>query len=64
VPIRALQEWMGHSDLQTTQIYAKYAPADRDAELIARAFARGSVRGTDLAEPTVTQEQPSPANAG
>jgi len=25
-PIRAIQEWMGHADIQTTMIYADYAP--------------------------------------
>jgi integrase len=27
VPIRTLQEWMGHRDYKTTLIYADYAPA-------------------------------------
>jgi len=25
-PLRAIQEWMGHRDIQTTQVYADYAP--------------------------------------
>ena len=41
VPLRTLQEWMGHRDLQTTQIYADYQPdANREADLVGRAFAR------------------------
>jgi integrase len=40
VPMRTLQEWMGHRDIQTTQRYADYAPRTRDAELVAAAFAR------------------------
>ena len=28
VPMRTLQEWMGHRDLATTQLYADYAPSD------------------------------------
>jgi integrase len=39
VPMRTLQEWMGHRDIQTTQRYADYAPRARDAELVAAAFA-------------------------
>ena len=39
VPMRTLQEWMGHRDIQTTQRYADYAPRTRDAELVAAAFA-------------------------
>jgi len=41
VPMRTLQEWMGHRDIETTQRYADYAPRARDAELVAAAFARG-----------------------
>jgi integrase len=40
VPMRTLQEWMGHRDIQTTQRYADYSPRSRDAELVASAFAR------------------------
>ena len=40
VPMRTLQEWMGHRDLATTQRYADYAPSGREAEMIAGAFAR------------------------
>jgi integrase len=40
VPMRTLQEWMGHRDIETTQRYADYAPRSRDAELVAAAFAR------------------------
>ena len=40
VPMRTLQEWMGHRDLSTTQRYADYAPSSREAEMVAAAFAR------------------------
>jgi integrase len=40
VPMRTLQEWMGHRDIETTQRYADYAPRTRDAELVAAAFSR------------------------
>ena len=39
VPLRALQEWMGHKDAKTTEIYADYAPSPHEAELVERAFA-------------------------
>jgi site-specific recombinase XerD len=39
VPLRTLQEWMGHRDLMTTQRYADYAPSAGEADLIAAAFA-------------------------
>jgi integrase len=38
VPMRTLQEWMGHRDFKTTQIYADYQPGEREAELIDGAF--------------------------
>lgn len=39
VPMRTLQEWMGHRDFKTTLIYADYAPGEQEAELLERAFA-------------------------
>jgi integrase len=42
VPMRTLQEWMGHRDITTTQRYADYAPSTREADMVATAFARGS----------------------
>jgi integrase len=38
VPLRTLQEWMGHKDAKTTEIYADYAPSPHEAELVERAF--------------------------
>jgi integrase len=36
--IRRVQEWMGHSDVQTTMRYLHYAPRADDAALVAEAF--------------------------
>jgi len=39
-PIRAIQEWLGHADIQTTMIYADYAPDSTNGRQWAeRAFA-------------------------
>jgi integrase len=38
VPLRTLQEWMGHRDFKTTLIYSDYAPSAHEAELVERAF--------------------------
>jgi integrase len=38
VPMRALQEMMGHRDFKTTLIYADYAPNAREAEWVEAAF--------------------------
>ncbi len=42
VPMRTLQEWMGHRDISTTQKYADYAPSAHEGEMVAAAFARSS----------------------
>lgn len=42
VPMRTLQEWMGHRDLATTQRYTDYAPNEREVEMVDRAFGEGA----------------------
>ena len=42
-----LQEWLGHEDIATTQIYIDYQPAAQDGTLIERAFGSDPV---DLAQ--------------
>ena len=39
IPMRTLQEWMGHRDFKTTLIYADYMPGEREADLVDAAFA-------------------------
>jgi integrase len=55
VPMRTLQEWMGHRDLATTQRYADYAPNAHEVAMVDRAFA-----DTSAAQPTL-QESPGGA---
>ena len=50
VPMRTLQEWMGHRDIQTTQIYADYSPSVHEVAQVNAAFA-------------VAAEAPVPASA-
>lgn len=41
-PLRAIQEWMGHADAKTTEIYAHYAPDPTGAAaFVERAFGAG-----------------------
>jgi integrase len=37
-PMRTLQEWMGHRDIETTQRYADYAPSPHEAAFVEAAF--------------------------
>ena len=38
VPMRTLQEWMGHRDFRTTLIYADYAPGEDESGTVDEAF--------------------------
>ena len=49
-PMRTLQEWMGHRDSKTTEIYAHYQPSDRESELVERAFGQGANSGANLSK--------------
>ena len=52
-PLRAIQEWMGHADAKTTQIYAHYAPdATNGAAFVERAF---GLAGSDTGAGTFAQ---------
>ncbi len=60
VSMQALQEWLGHRDSRTTDIYADYRPRPADAALVQAAFApeipavesrtrtQGTIQGTKL----------------
>jgi integrase len=68
-PLRTLQEWMGHRDAKTTQVYADYAPSAQEGALIERAF-QGPNWGPNLSETDVISDEanrlnkrdPTPAN--
>jgi integrase len=49
VPMRTLQEWMGHADIKTTLIYAHYAPNPNEAAMVNAAF---SVAGSTTDDST------------
>ena len=39
VPLRTIQEFMGHADMKTTQIYVHYARSEHEIQLVDHAFA-------------------------
>jgi integrase len=55
VPIRTLQDWMGHRDFKTTLIYADYSPSEREREWVEVAFARATTGATELSETQRTE---------
>jgi integrase len=65
VPMRTLQEWMGHQNISTTMIYADYSPNPHEVAMAEAAFAaQGTVRGTVLREFKGNSGAPSPVNTG
>lgn len=46
-PVRTIQEFLGHADSKTTQIYAHYAPSAHEVQLVDAAFASESGRHRD-----------------
>lgn len=66
VPLRTLQEWLGHRDYKTVLIYADYQPDDRrEAELVAAAFAAPGINsGINVSESDEISGDEIPANTG
>ena len=60
--MRTLQEWMGHRDIKTTQIYADYAPSANEVDLVNAAFIEGTYEGTNLRRTQANSDQEDPAN--
>jgi integrase len=62
VPMRTLQEWMGHRDFKTTMIYADYSPSEHERELVERAFSQGPICGPKLRETQDNSGEPVGTN--
>jgi integrase len=56
VPMRTLQEFMGHRDFKTTLIYADYAPSAGEVDLVNHAFGSQLVDAEVIAATSVDAE--------
>jgi hypothetical protein len=64
-PLRAIQEWLGHADAKTTEIYAHYAPdASGGRGFAERAFGQGSNSGSNVSEPGPAERARNAGNSG
>ena len=55
VPMRTLQDWLGHRDFATTLTYADYQPSAREADLVDDAFHGAEIAKTAHAEARVVR---------
>jgi integrase len=60
VPMRTLQEWMGHADIKTTLIYTHYAPSENEVSMVNQAFGGAVIK--PVIKLSATQLNSAPEN--
>ena len=62
-PMRTLQEFLGHADSRTTQIYAHYAPSAHEVRMVNAAFPEDPVSDDATAEAEEARGEREPGSA-